>query len=301
MYEEIKKQEKKVAIYTRVSTEEQAQTGFSLDGQLEKLKLYCQAHDYIITGEYVDGGYSGRNVRRPQYQKMFEDIKNWDAIVCLKMDRIHRNSKNFMFMMEFLNKEGKEFVSMMESLDTQTAMGRFVMDIIQRIAQLESEQIGERVFFGQRQKIKDPQAKFNGHKTAFGLTYDGENTTWKYDTKKLEVVKQLFVLTKEGYSQRELSKKFKLPNTTIRYILHNCIYTGYERWVNHFKKLEDLKPVVTIELFNEVNTIMWERNKSHKKQLKPLLIDPDKDMYTLDNRIARRLPLVKRPKQNPVF
>ncbi len=73
------------------------------------------------------------------------------------MDRIHRNSRNFMAMMDQLRKEGKEFASVTESLDTSTAMGRFVMDIIQRIAQLESDQIGERVedIFHYRQRNDD--------------------------------------------------------------------------------------------------------------------------------------------------
>ena len=82
------------------------------------------------------------------------------------MDRIHRNSKNFMMMMEDLKKHERDFVSMTESLDTSTAMGRFVMDIIQRIAQLESEQIGERVYVGMDQK-----AKTNGGMLVFNIPY----------------------------------------------------------------------------------------------------------------------------------
>ena len=70
------------------------------------------------------------------------------------MDRIHRNSKNFTQMMDDLNGWKKQFNSMQEKFDTTSAMGRFVMDIIQRIAQLESEQIGERVKVGMTQKAK---------------------------------------------------------------------------------------------------------------------------------------------------
>ena len=131
-----------VAIYTRVSTEDQAKEGFSLDAQLDKLRSYCKARDWIVWGEYIDDGYSGRNVKRPAYKKMMEEMENWNVLLVIKMDRIHRNSNNFMMMMEHLKQKEKEFVSMSESLDTSTAMGRFVMDIIQRIAQLESEQIG---------------------------------------------------------------------------------------------------------------------------------------------------------------
>ncbi|MCK4443603.1 MAG: recombinase family protein, partial [Thermoplasmata archaeon] len=142
----------RVAIYSRVSTEDQAKEGFSLDAQKDRLRAYCQAKGWETAGEYVDDGHSGRDIRRPAYQRMLEEKDNWDTLLVIKMDRIHRNSKNFMEMMDDLKKWGKEFSSMQESLDTSTAMGRFVMDIIQRIAQLESEQIGERVYMGMKQK-----------------------------------------------------------------------------------------------------------------------------------------------------
>jgi len=143
-----------VALYTRVSTEDQAKEGFSLDSKLDRLRSYCKARQWKIYKEYVDDGYSGRNIRRPQYQEMFEDINNWDGIVVIKMDRIHRNQNNFTKMMMDLRKNNKEFVSMSESLDTSTAMGRFVAGIISGIAQLESEQTGERVFLSQFHKAR---------------------------------------------------------------------------------------------------------------------------------------------------
>jgi len=159
-------EKRKAALYTRVSTEDQAKEGFSLDAQLEKLKAYCTARDWEIADTYIDDGYSGRNIRRPAYTRLIENMDSWDTLLVIKMDRIHRNSKNFMIMMEKLKEQNKEFVSMTESLDTSTAMGRFVMDIIQRIAQLESEQIGERVYDGMEQK-----ARTNGGSLGFNIPY----------------------------------------------------------------------------------------------------------------------------------
>src|SRR2546428_12007588 len=144
----------RVAVYARVSTEDQAKEGFSLEAQRERLEAYCLARDWSVAARYVDEGHSGRNIRRPAYQKMMSERDEWDALLVIKMDRIHRNSRNFMEMMENLQEWGKDFVSASESLDTSTAMGRFVMDIIQRIAQLESEQIGERVKMGMTQKAR---------------------------------------------------------------------------------------------------------------------------------------------------
>ena len=81
----------KAVIYTRVSTEDQAKEGFSLDAQLEKLRAYCKARDWEIVDEYVDDGFSGRNVKRPAYVRMIEHMQKWDLLLVLKMDRIHRN------------------------------------------------------------------------------------------------------------------------------------------------------------------------------------------------------------------
>ncbi len=128
----------RAAIYARVSTEDQAREGFSIAAQLKRLTSYCKAREWRVAGEYVDDGFSGRDTRRPQYQRMMSEKDQWDVLVVLKMDRIHRNSQNFTRMMDELTSWGKQFNSMQESFDTTTAIGRFVMDIIQRIAQLES-------------------------------------------------------------------------------------------------------------------------------------------------------------------
>ena len=83
---------------------------------------------------------------------MMSEKDKWDVVLVLKMDRIHRNSVNFTKMMDDLGKNGKGFCSINENFDTNTAMGRFALDLVQRIAQFESEQIGERVKAGMQQK-----------------------------------------------------------------------------------------------------------------------------------------------------
>lgn len=253
----------RVAIYTRVSTEDQAKEGFSLDAQLEKLRAYCTARGWEISGEYVDEGYSGRKTRRPAYTRMMEKIDAWDALLVLKMDRIHRNSKNFMFMMEDLNKKGKEFVSMMESLDTSTAMGRFVMDIIQRIAQLESEQIGERVYIGMEQK-----AKINGGVLGFNIPYGYDYVDGKLRIKPNEAttIKEMYSWYLSGKSMGEITKILndaKLPTKkgrlwakkTISTILKNPLYCGYLHWEEYVNK-SDHDPIITVQVFDNVQHLL---------------------------------------------
>jgi site-specific DNA recombinase len=257
----------RAAIYTRVSTEDQAKEGFSLDAQLEKLRAYCTARDWQIAGEYVDEGYSGRKTRRPAYTRMMEEIDRWDALLVIKMDRIHRNSKNFMFMMEDLNKKGKEFVSMMESLDTSTAMGRFVMDIIQRIAQLESEQIGERVYIGMQQK-----AKTNGGVLGFNIPYGYDYIDGKFKINNTEapVVHNIYLWYIDGKSMGEIAKMLNLAKIstkkggiwakkTISTILKNSVYCGYLHWEEYVNK-SDHEPIISIRDFNEVQKLIAERS-----------------------------------------
>jgi len=261
----------RVAIYTRVSTEDQAKEGFSLDAQLDKLRSYCKARDWIVGGEYVDDGYSGRYVKhRPAYKKMMQEQDNWDMLLVIKMDRIHRNSKNFMLMMEYLKKKGKEFISMTESLDTSTAMGRFVMDIIQRIAQLESEQIGERVYVGMEQK-----ARTKGGMLGFNIPYGYDYTDNHLEKNKdeSENVKEIFSLYQKKYSMKKIAEHLNKKNIptknnklwraeTVSKILKNPLYCGYLHWQEHLNK-SDHESLIEPKLFNEVQKIIKE--KSRKK------------------------------------
>jgi len=264
----------RAAIYTRVSTEDQAKEGFSLDAQLDKLRSYCKARDWIIAGEYVDDGYSGRNVKRPAYNRMMDEMDKWDTILVIKMDRIHRNSKNFMLMMEDLKKHGKEFVSMTESLDTSTAMGRFVMDIIQRIAQLESEQIGERVYIGMEQK-----ARTNSGVLGFNIPYGYDYIDGKLviNEDEARVVKDIYSWYTEGKSMGEIAKMLnnsKIPTKkqgfwakkTISTILKNPTYCGYLHWEEYINK-SDHHPIVSENEFNEIQNLIAARGGSPAKKL----------------------------------
>lgn len=256
----------RVALYARVSTEDQAKEGFSLDAQRERLRAYCQARGWEPVAEYVDDGHSGRDTRRPAYQRMMEERDRWDTLLVIKMDRIHRNAKNFMLMMEDLSAWGKDFVSATESLDTSTAMGRFVMDIIQRIAQLESEQIGERVYMGMAQKAKDPEAGILGFPAPYGYAFrDGELVPVEDEA---VVVQEMYRLALGGHSIRAVARRVservltrqgrEWNPMTIHYILHNPIYAGFLRWEDVIRPGAH-DALVDVETWNEVQRVLWER------------------------------------------
>ncbi len=269
----------RVAIYLRVSTTEQAKEGYSLGAQLERLRSFCKAREWEVSKEYVDDGHSGRSIKRPAYKKMMEEKDEWDMILVVKMDRIHRNSKNFMEMMDNLRRWGKEFSSMQESLDTSTAMGRFVVDIIQRIAQLESEQIGERVYVGMKQKAST-EGGILGFAHPYGYDYiDGELMVNKNEAK---VVRLIFDLYLNGNGTPRIAEKLDELNCrtkrdgiwsarTIGKILKNPIYCGHMKWEEVIYKGTH-EPLISVEDYNEVQRMILKNTKNSKLKRKILAI-----------------------------
>ena len=228
----------RAALYARVSTEEQAMEGFSLDAQLGRLRKYCSSQGWIVADEYREEGHSGRNIKRPEYTRMMDESEKWDIVLVLKMDRIHRNSENFTRMMKDLNASNKGFCSVMEQFDTSNAMGRFVMDLIQRIAQLESEQIGERVKLGMEQK-----ARTMGGLLGFGQPYgyDYRKGVLSVNDDEVFVVRAIYRMYNKGFSMEFIAtslndasipakKGARWNKQSIFKILHNPLYVGYVKW-----------------------------------------------------------------------
>lgn len=269
----------RAAIYVRVSTEEQAAEGYSIDAQKELLQDYCLVEGWDVAGVYEDDGFSGRNDKRPAYRRMMAEMDSWDLILVIKMDRIHRNSRNFMNMMEVLDRHGKMFVSQSESLDTTNALGRFVVDMIQRLAQLESEQIGERTHMGMREKAETLEDATEGKRT-MGFTppfgYRLENGALKEDEDELPVVKRMFDEYAEGRTVDEICWSLNREGILTRRgnpwnkrnmstILHNPVYAGFMRWEDVLIR-HPAAVAVTSEEFNAVQELMASRIRDPSKR-----------------------------------
>ncbi len=274
--------ETRVAIYTRVSTEDQAKEGFSLDAQRERLEAYCKARGWSIAKSYVDDGHSGRDVKRPAYQSMMSERDTWDTVLVIKMDRIHRNSRNFMEMMENLQEWDKNFVSATESFDTSTAMGRFVMDIIQRIAQLESEQIGERVYMGMSQKARTGPGLL-GFNVPLG--FEARDGTLVVNPSEARLVREIFDRCLAGDTSEQIAASLngagarakrggRWTHARILYILHNPLYAGFLRW-DGFTRPAEHPAIVTPAIFNRAQEALRSRALTPAPAKEPeLLPDP---------------------------
>ena len=192
----------RASLYVRVSTEEQRE-GFSVNAQIEKLRAFCDLKRWKVHRIYVDDGYSGRTTEeRPAYQRMMREIDSWDVLVALKLDRLHRNLKNLINMVEELNAKGKHLAIVHENVDTTTAMGRFFLMLMGSLAQLESEIISERVTMGMKQAKKE--GYWVGRVPDF---FEAVRENGHLKIRPSAVALRILELRESGLSTREISKR----------------------------------------------------------------------------------------------
>ena len=132
------------AIYARVSTSEQ-----TCDNQLIELRRYVEARGWTGT-EFVDSGVSGAKDRRPALDALLRDAKRrrFDVVVCWRLDRLGRNLKHLVTLLEDVNAVGIAFVSLGEGIDCTTAAGRLQLHVLAALAEFERARIAERVRAG---------------------------------------------------------------------------------------------------------------------------------------------------------
>lgn len=222
-----------VAIYTRVSTQEQAKEGYSIHEQQERTKKFCEAHGWTVSKVYTDAGFSGSNTNRPDLQELIAAVKAHliDKVVVYKLDRLSRSQLDTLFLIEkvFLA-NGVDFVSMSENFDTGTAFGRAMIGILAVFAQLEREQIKERMAIGIEARAKD--GKFHGGSAVpIGYDYTEGNLLPNSDAEQVRKVFELFASGKSVWKIEEemqpYSHKFgKWSARTIRNVLQNETYIG---------------------------------------------------------------------------
>ena len=265
----------RVALYIRVSTQEQATEGYSVGEQTERLKKYAEAMGWDIFKIYVDPGYSGGNTDRPGLTEMIKDVETGgiDKVVVYKLDRLSRSQLDTLYLIEkiFLA-HGTDFVSMNENFDTSTPFGRAMIGILAVFAQLEREQIKERMNMGKEARAKE--GKWGGGSSEpIGYDYDiatGELIVNEYEKMQiLEAVELLLkgtpvktiadILTAKGYTYRGRSNQTSIWEAKrLKYVFQNKLYIGFIRW--HGEWYPGLhEPILDEETFNKIQKIIDQR------------------------------------------
>lgn len=139
------------AIYTRKSTDENLNSDFnSLDSQREYCQAFIKSREgegwQLYPEEYNDPGYSGGNINRPGLRKLLHDARNgkFQVVVCYKYDRLSRNTKDFLHVLDVFDRNHVAFVSVTQPIDTTSSVGRLMRSILMDFSQFEREMIAER-------------------------------------------------------------------------------------------------------------------------------------------------------------
>ena len=182
----------RVGCYERVSTDEQALRGFSIDAQIDNLTEYCKENDMKLVGHYTDAGKSGTlpPLKRPALHRLLEDVQagKIDMILFTKLDRWFRSVKEYFKVQEILDAHNVEWKAIQEDYDTTTANGRMAITIFLAIAQNERDKTSERIKVVYAHKRKNREAWFGGRARPFGFIKekdaDGINRLVKYPAEK---------------------------------------------------------------------------------------------------------------------
>lgn len=131
--------------YIRVSTEEQAKDGISLDNQRKRIEAFCVAKDWDLTRIYADEGKTGSHLNREGVQGLLKDCKRgkFDVVVIYKLNRHIRSVQDLGYLLEALDKSGVAFSSVNDNFDTTTANGKLILNILGSVAQWERDIISE--------------------------------------------------------------------------------------------------------------------------------------------------------------
>lgn len=229
----------KVAIYTRVSTEEQAKEGFSLKAQEDILRKYAENKGFEVHGIYCDEGWSGKNYKRPGIQRLFKHLYEGKikAILVKSVDRLSRRLSDITKLIdEVLLPNNCRLLESDNNLDSSTLEGRMFINLLGTFAEYERGAIVKRVKTGMKKRAE--LGDWNG---GIVLGYDNKDKQLVINKEEAFVVKRIFELRAEGKGYKYIaktvneagyrSKKGKLFSIcTIKRILENVVYIGKFKW-----------------------------------------------------------------------
>ena len=203
--------------YARVSTDEQAREGVSLDAQQSRIRAYCEAKELELVDMLTDDGISGKTLDRPALRELVQRCERGEVghVVVVKLDRLTRRTRDLLALVDDLFLARKiELHSVGESLDTSTPHGRFVLTLFGGLAQMERELIGERTRSAlafkreQRQPTSHPPLSFR---------VNGSRERMVPIPAELEIVQWILDRWRSGLSYRAIAAKLNENGTPTKH------------------------------------------------------------------------------------
>lgn len=290
---------RKVAIYARVSTEEQAEHGYSIDAQLDTLRNYCKLYDGEIAEEYVDRGVSGKSINgRYELQRLLKDAEegHFQEVIVWKFNRMARKTIDLLHIVDTLEKNGIVFRSFSENFDTSTPMGRFGLQMMGAVGELERNTIVDNVKMGLKQRART--GKHNG-KVPLGYTVtqkSGDTRDKQSEVAIVEdeaaIVRYIFEQYAAGHGLKAIANDLNhrghktktgktFSTTAVRDLLDNPMFIGkvrynrYENWAERRRKGKSEEmivadghhpPIISIQLWDKVQVLRRKKSAMPKKR-----------------------------------
>lgn len=248
-------------LYIRVSTEAQAEEGFSIGAQQERLEAYCRALGWENYQLYIDPGFSGSNLNRPQMQRLIGDVQSGkvSAVVVYKLDRLSRSQKDTLYLIEdVFIPHNVAFVSLNENIDTGTPYGRAMIGILSAFAQLERENIYQRTRMGMLERVKQGYW-MGGGGVPYGYDYDRNRGILVPNEQQAEQVRKMYDLYLRGYSAQKIAHMLGLRyDRIVTQILARKSNTGVICYKGEeYPGLHE--PIISAEIYNLTQIKMRER------------------------------------------
>lgn len=274
-----------IAIYARQSIEKK--DSVSIEAQIEKCKYYCENQDYKI---YKDAGYSGKNINRPQFSKLLEDIKSGliTKVIAYRLDRISRSIADFSQLLILFDDNNVDFISATENFDTNTPMGRAMINIVMTFAQLERETIVERVtdnyYFRANNGYWAGGYAPYGYEIKHIIGNDGKRHSVLVENKdESKIVKKIYdMYINQNISMRKIAQQLNFENiptkkqsgnwgiNAVNAILSRPIYTEATTKIYDYFNKRDTCITNNIEYFDGTKTANLYGNSKKNNNVKAL-------------------------------
>ena len=201
--------------YVRVSTEKQADFGISLEAQTEKVRAMAVVQEAVLVDVVIDAGESAKSLHRPGMARLLAlvDAGAVDVVIIAKLDRLTRSVADLAELLKRFERRGVSLVSVADALDTRSAAGRLVLNIMVSVSQWEREAIGERT----RDAMRHKKAKGERVGTVpFGVRLAADGVTLEADPREQALLGRMRALKAEGRSTREIAAVLNREGGTTR-------------------------------------------------------------------------------------
>ena len=250
----------RVALYSRVSHEEQVKHGISIEAQQNALRRWADEQGHVIIGEYVDPGISARKApsKRPALQQLLSDIpeKKIELVAFTKLDRWTRNVRGYYQVQETLDRNKVAWIAIQEDYETITASGRFKVNIMLSVAENEADRTAERIKTVFDHKVEIGEAITGA--LPLGLKIEDKHVVPDENAPAALAVFEHYATNGNKQAARNMLQEqfgISLPHLTISHMLENTLYKGQYR-----DNPQYCEAIVPPELFDRVQDDLARRS-----------------------------------------